>query len=151
LKRIGSDVTLVYGNRRASTVMFADEVADLKDAFPARMQLVHALSREAQEVALFSGRLDAARLRALLPATVDVAAVGDWCLCGPFGMVTGAIEVLAGFGVPRARIHRELFYVESEPPAEGPPSRSRRPWCGGNRDPRQARDDRSDSSGNPHP
>jgi ring-1,2-phenylacetyl-CoA epoxidase subunit PaaE len=113
----GSAVTLVYVNRRASTVMFADEVADLKDAYPGRMQLVHVLSREAQEVALFSGRLDRGRLRRLLPALVDVAAVSGWWLCGPFGMVTGAISVLTGFGVPRARIHRELFYVEDEPPA----------------------------------
>ena len=112
----GSQVTLFYGNRRADTVMFADEVADLKDAFPTRMRLVHVLSREAQEVDLFTGRLDAAKLRALLPAVADVHAVDEWWLCGPFGMVTGAIEVLGGFGVPRARIHRELFYVEDTPP-----------------------------------
>jgi ring-1,2-phenylacetyl-CoA epoxidase subunit PaaE len=111
-------VTLLYGNRRAASVMFADEVADLKDAHPARMQLVHVLSREAQEVGLYAGRLDAGKLRALLPVTVDVPAVAHWWLCGPFGMVTGAIEVLAGLGVSRDRIHRELFYVGDEPPEE---------------------------------
>lgn len=112
----GASVTLIYGNRRADTVMFADEVADLKDAFPTRMRLVHVLSREAQEVDLFSGRLDAAKMRALLPVTVDTRRVGDWWLCGPFGMVEAAIEVLTEFGVPRARVHRELFYVEDVPP-----------------------------------
>jgi ring-1,2-phenylacetyl-CoA epoxidase subunit PaaE len=116
----GASVTLIYGNRRADTVMFADEVADLKDAFPTRMRLVHVLSREAQEVDLFSGRLDAAKLRVLLPATVDVPAVDDWWLCGPFGMVEDAMAVLAGLGVPRRRVHRELFYVEDAPP---PPAR----------------------------
>ena len=54
-----STVTLLYGNRRSDTVMFADEVADLKDAYPARMQIIHVLSREPQEVELYSGRLDA--------------------------------------------------------------------------------------------
>ena len=112
----GSRVTLLYGNRRADTVMFADEVADLKDAFPVRMRLFHVLSREAQEVELFSGRLDAAKLRTLLPAAVDVAAVSQWWLCGPYGLVTGAIEVLRGLGVPGERVHRELFYVEDQPP-----------------------------------
>jgi len=116
LLRAGAQVTLVYGNRRADTVMFADEVADLKDAYPARMCLVHVLSREAQEVDLFSGRLDTAKLRALLPVTVDVAAVDDWWLCGPFGMVEAAIGVLTECGVPRSRVHRELFYVEDTPP-----------------------------------
>ena len=111
-------VTLLYGNRRADSVMFADEVADLKDAHPDRMQLVHVLSREAQEVDLFAGRLDAGKLRALLPVTVDVPAVSHWWLCGPFGMVTDAIDVLTELGVSRDRIHRELFYVGDEPPAE---------------------------------
>jgi ring-1,2-phenylacetyl-CoA epoxidase subunit PaaE len=111
-----SEATLLYGNRRAESVMFADEIADLKDTYPARFQLAHVLSREAQEVELFSGRLDAARLRRLLPALCDVGAVDHWWLCGPFGMVTDATEVLSDFGVPAARIHRELFYVEDVPP-----------------------------------
>ena len=113
-----STVTVLYGNRRTDTVMFADEVADLKDAHPARMQLVHVLSREAQEVELFNGRLDPGKLTELLPLLVDVASVDHWWLCGPFAMVTGATDVLTGFGVDRSRIHRELFYVEELPPAE---------------------------------
>jgi ring-1,2-phenylacetyl-CoA epoxidase subunit PaaE len=113
-----STVTLLYGNRRSDTVMFADEVADLKDAYPARMQIVHVLSREPQEVELHSGRLDAGRLTVLLPVTVDVAGVDHWWLCGPYAMVTDAIEVLRELGVEAARIHRELFWVGDEPPAE---------------------------------
>ena len=111
-------VTLFYGNRRSGSVMFADDVADLKDAYPARMRVIHVLSRELQEVELFNGRLDADRLRTLLPVTVDVGGVDHWWLCGPFGMVTDALEVLAELGVDRTRVHRELFYVEEAPPAE---------------------------------
>jgi ring-1,2-phenylacetyl-CoA epoxidase subunit PaaE len=113
-----STVTLLYGNRRNDSVMFADEIADLKDAYPERICLIHVLSREPQEVELFNGRLDAAKLRSLLPVTVDVASVDHWWLCGPFGMVEDAIGLLREFGVGRDRIHRELFYVEDEPPAE---------------------------------
>ena len=116
-----STVTLLYGNRRSDTVMFADEVADLKDAHPARMQIVHVLSREPQEVELHSGRLDAARLTALLPATVDVPAVDHWWLCGPFAMVTDAIEVLRELGVdarphpPRAVLGRRRAACRGDP------------------------------------
>jgi ring-1,2-phenylacetyl-CoA epoxidase subunit PaaE len=113
-----SQVTLLYGNRRNDSVMFADELADLKDRYPDRLCLVHVLSREPQEVELFNGRLDEGKLRTLLPVTVDVAGVDHWWLCGPFGMVTGAMAVLAELGVPRERIHRELFYVEDEPPPQ---------------------------------
>jgi ring-1,2-phenylacetyl-CoA epoxidase subunit PaaE len=114
LRRPGNDVTVLYGNRRTDTVMFADELADLKDRYPARLSLVHVLSREPREPELFSGRLDAAKLRSLLPLLP--AGVDHWWLCGPFGMVTEARAVLAEAGVAPERIHRELFYVEDVPP-----------------------------------
>ncbi|MGB6455807.1 MAG: 1,2-phenylacetyl-CoA epoxidase subunit PaaE [Streptosporangiaceae bacterium] len=124
-----SEATLVYGNRRADTVMFADEIADLKDSYPVRLQLVHVLSREPQEVDLFSGRLDAARLRLLLPAICAVGDIDHWWLCGPYGMVADAIAVLAELGVPAERVHRELFYVEDTPPE--PEQHSEAPLTGG--------------------
>jgi ring-1,2-phenylacetyl-CoA epoxidase subunit PaaE len=115
-----STVTLLYGNRRSGTVMFADEVADLKDAYPARMQIVHVLSREPQEVELHSGRLDRERLARLLPVTVSVADIDHWWLCGPLGMVTDAMDVLSGLGVDAGRVHRELFWVGDDPPPTSP-------------------------------
>ncbi|MEV6305273.1 1,2-phenylacetyl-CoA epoxidase subunit PaaE [Actinoplanes sp. NPDC051861] len=117
LEESGAQVSLLYGNRRADTVMFAEELADLKDRYPDRLELVHVLSREPRETELFSGRLDAARLRTLLPLLIDVPAVDHWWLCGPFGMVTAATEVLGESGVAPEQIHRELFWVDEAPPA----------------------------------
>jgi ring-1,2-phenylacetyl-CoA epoxidase subunit PaaE len=114
----GSRATVLYGNRRTDSVMFADELADLKDAHPSAVQLVHVLSREAQEVELFSGRMDGPKLRKLLPAVTDPDTVDHWWLCGPYGMVTDAVDVLAELGVPKERVHRELFYVEDVPPEQ---------------------------------
>jgi len=116
LRNPDAQVGVLYGNRRADTVMFAEELADLKDRHPSRLELVHLLSREAREVDLLSGRLDAAKLRTLLPLLLDVPAVDHWWLCGPFGMVTDATAVLGEFGVPAERIHRELFWVDEPPP-----------------------------------
>jgi ring-1,2-phenylacetyl-CoA epoxidase subunit PaaE len=112
----GSQVTLFYGNRRSDTVMFADELADLKDRYPTRFELVHVLSREPREAELFSGRLDADRLGGLISALVDVPEVGHWWVCGPHGLVETARELLAGLGVPADRVHQELFYVDDVPP-----------------------------------
>lgn len=109
-------VTLIYGNRRADTVMFAEEIADLKDAHVPRLHLVHVLSREPTLAEIFSGRLDAPRLRTLLRALVDVDDVDEWWLCGPFGLTEDAIVVLGELGVPRGRTHRELFHVDEPPP-----------------------------------
>ena len=117
-------VTLLYGNRRADTVMFAEELADLKDAYPARLQLVHVLSREPRDVELFSGRLDASRLRAMFDTVIPASDVDEWWLCGPYGMVRDAQLVLQDRGVPKDRVHRELFYVDEPPPAPRRPEDS---------------------------
>ncbi|CAM3328443.1 1,2-phenylacetyl-CoA epoxidase subunit PaaE [Kibdelosporangium persicum] len=113
-----ASAVLLYGNRRTNTVMFADELADLKDRYTARLELVHVLSREPREAELFTGRLDGEKLRLLLPMLTRVSEVDHWWLCGPFGMVTEAREVLAELGVPRERVHFELFYVEDTPPEQ---------------------------------
>jgi ring-1,2-phenylacetyl-CoA epoxidase subunit PaaE len=126
LAQEGSRVTLLYGNRRSDTVMFAEELSDLKDRYRDRFQLVHVLSREPGDVELFSGRLDAARLAALLEAVVPSEDIDHWWLCGPFGLVTDASAVLAERGVPAERVHRELFYVD-EPPPEPKRDDERRP------------------------
>ena len=39
---------LVYGSRRAGSVMFAEELADLKDRFLDRLEIFHVISGEAQ-------------------------------------------------------------------------------------------------------
>jgi ring-1,2-phenylacetyl-CoA epoxidase subunit PaaE len=111
-----STLTLVYGNRRSDTVMFADELADLKDRYPARLQLLHVLSREPRECDVLSGRLDAERLGTLLDELVPLADVDHFWLCGPFGMVDTARTLLIDRGVEAKRVHRELFYVEDTAP-----------------------------------
>jgi len=109
-------VTLLYGNRATTSVMFAEELADLKDAHHRRFDLIHVLSREPRDVELFSGRLDADRLRALLTRLVPVADMDHVWLCGPFDMLTDARAVLDELGVPAERVHFELFYVDEPPP-----------------------------------
>jgi len=109
-------VTLLYGNRRTDTVMFTEEIADLKNAHGPRLHLLHVLSREPMEAEIFSGRLDADKMRILFGALIDVSDVDQWWLCGPLGMTEATVEVLTGFGVDRKRVHRELFYVDEPPP-----------------------------------
>jgi ring-1,2-phenylacetyl-CoA epoxidase subunit PaaE len=111
-----STVTVFYGNRRTNTVMFADELADLKDRYGTRLQLVHVLSREPRDAELTSGRLDGDRLRTLVGAFTEPASVDHWWLCGPHGMVDDARALLAELGVPATKVHQELFYVDDVPP-----------------------------------
>ncbi len=111
-----AEVTLLYGNRTSGSVMFAEEIGDLKNRHGARFQAVHVLSREPRDVELFSGRLDADRIRRLLEVLVPVDTVDHVWLCGPFAMIQDARSVLAELGFPAERVHFELFYVDEPPP-----------------------------------
>ncbi|WP_326593405.1 2Fe-2S iron-sulfur cluster-binding protein [Streptomyces brevispora] len=106
---------LIRSDRTAASTMFLDEVADLKDRYPDRFQLVTALSREEQQAGLPSGRLDRERLTDLLPALLPVAEVDGWYLCGPLGLVRAAEDALHGLGVARTRVHQEIFHVDDGP------------------------------------
>ncbi|MGZ4589512.1 MAG: 1,2-phenylacetyl-CoA epoxidase subunit PaaE [Actinomycetes bacterium] len=111
-----SSVTLVYGNRTTRSVMFLDELADLKDRYPTRFQLINVLSREQQEVELFHGHIDAAKLTRLMDTLIPADGVDEWFLCGPFAMVEQARDTLLAAGVQPGRVHMELFHVEGEAP-----------------------------------
>ena len=110
-----STVTLVYGNQRTSTIMFLEELADLKDRYPGRFHLINVLSREAGAVPRLNGRIDAERLADITRSLLPVGSVDEWFLCGPFEMVIGARDFLASKDVDTRRVHFELFHVEDKP------------------------------------
>lgn len=110
---------LIRSDRTSASTMFLEEVADLKDRYPERFQLVTVLSREEQQAGLPSGRLDRERLTALLPALLPVERVDGWFLCGPYGLVEGADRALRSLGVDRSRVHQEIFHVDAAPAPAG--------------------------------
>ncbi|HLL64754.1 MAG TPA: 1,2-phenylacetyl-CoA epoxidase subunit PaaE [Micromonosporaceae bacterium] len=110
-----SRFTVVSANRTSTSVMFLEELADLKDRYPDRLHLIHVLSREARDSELLSGRLDGARFARLLDALLPVRSVDEWFLCGPYGLVSGARAVLAERAVPATSVRAEYFHVEEQP------------------------------------
>jgi ring-1,2-phenylacetyl-CoA epoxidase subunit PaaE len=111
-----SRVTLIFANRTSRSIMFLEELEDLKDRYRGRFHQIHVLSREAQDAELLSGRLDRARLTKITETLVPVESVDDWFLCGPYEMVVDLRAALADQGVDKAQIHTELFHVETKPP-----------------------------------
>jgi ring-1,2-phenylacetyl-CoA epoxidase subunit PaaE len=106
-----SRFTLIYGNRDSMSVMFLDELGALKDRYPSRFVLIHILSREANAIPLYDGRLDASKLEELFSTVVDADSVDGWYLCGPAGVVEAARKALVGRGVGEERVHDELFFA----------------------------------------
>jgi ring-1,2-phenylacetyl-CoA epoxidase subunit PaaE len=106
--------TLVYTNRSTLDVMFLEELADLKDRYPARLALHHVLSREQRAAPLLSGRIDAEKLGIMLDVLIRPEAVTEWFLCGPFELVQLCRDTLEARGVPHADIRFELFTTDSD-------------------------------------
>ena len=111
-----SQFTLVYTNRATQDVMFLEELADLKDRYPARLALHHVLSREQRAAPLLSGRIDAEKLDAILDRLVPPATVTEWFLCGPFELVALCRDTLERRGVPASRVRFELFTTDADTP-----------------------------------
>ena len=116
-KEPGCAVYLFYGNRHGGSVMFLEELAELKDRYLDRLTLVHVLSRETSSIPLFSGRLERAKIDELLDALVPDAEIDRWFLCGPLGVVEAAEEALRARGVDESKIGKELFFDERPPEA----------------------------------
>jgi len=104
-----SKFTLVYGNRRMDSVMFNEALQDLKDRYPSRLTLIHILSRQAQEVPLLEGRIDAAKVQALIDAFLPVGSMDEVFVCGPEAMIEATEQALLSAGVKPERIHSERF------------------------------------------
>jgi ring-1,2-phenylacetyl-CoA epoxidase subunit PaaE len=104
-----SRVTLVYGNRSSSSVIFKEELEDLKDLYRERLNLVFVLSREQQDMELFNGRIDRPKCDLLLAKWIDPADIDYAFVCGPHAMMQDVSASLQAHGVPPAHIKTELF------------------------------------------
>ena len=104
-----SRFVLLYGNRASNSIMFLEELADLKNRHMDRLQVFHFLSEEAEDVDLFNGRLDLARAGEAIGALIDPKSVTAAFVCGPSPMMDSARDALLAAGVPSAVILSERF------------------------------------------
>jgi len=104
----GARCTLLYGNRRAASTMFKEELEDLKNRHLTRLAIHAVFSREVMDLPLHSGRLDGDKIATLLrlAGPVDEAFV-----CGPHAMNDEAEAALRAAGLAPERIHVERFGI----------------------------------------
>jgi ring-1,2-phenylacetyl-CoA epoxidase subunit PaaE len=110
-----STATLIYANRTSGSIMFLEDLEDLKNRFLDRLTILHVLDRERQEVEALSGRLDSQRLSTILDDFVRPD-IDEWFLCGPLPLTDLVREALLARGVPDGQIRRELFHASATPP-----------------------------------
>ncbi|MDH5353425.1 MAG: phenylacetate-CoA oxygenase/reductase subunit PaaK [Gammaproteobacteria bacterium] len=110
-----SQVTLIYGNRRSTSVMFKDELSFIKNRYMNRLQWINIMDEEDQGADLLNGRIDNQK-GAMLHASkvIDIVNTDEAFICGPEAMMS---EVSRGFrasGLSDDQIHYELFSNSSE-------------------------------------
>ncbi|MES2323050.1 MAG: 1,2-phenylacetyl-CoA epoxidase subunit PaaE [Pseudomonadota bacterium] len=104
-----SSFTLFYGNRASSSVIFKDELSDLKDIFMGRLTLAYVMSREQQDIELFNGRITKEKVEQFLKYWIRVDDIDVAFICGPEDMMHGVSAALQEAGMPKQNIKVELF------------------------------------------
>jgi ring-1,2-phenylacetyl-CoA epoxidase subunit PaaE len=113
-----SRFTLFYGNRNFDTIIFREEIEDLKNIYLDRLSVHHILSKEKLGSPLFLGRIDAQKCEKFAKVFFDPTAVAGFYLCGPAQMIFGVKDQLIADGVDADKINFELFNTGDIPVAE---------------------------------
>ena len=104
-----SHFTLFYGNRSTESIIFRDQIEDLKNRYLLRLSVHHILSQEDPGSELFHGRIDTEKCEAFCSLLIDPSDVDEFFLCGPESMIEAVKETLLSKGVDRKKVHTELF------------------------------------------
>jgi ring-1,2-phenylacetyl-CoA epoxidase subunit PaaE len=104
---------IFYGNTGSARAMCLEELLALKDRYLDRLALHFVMSREPQEVALYNGRIDAARVREFAQLLFPATEIAEYFVCGPGDMIEQVTTTLRALGVEGARVHAEHFTVDT--------------------------------------
>ncbi|KII14419.1 2Fe-2S iron-sulfur cluster-binding protein [Phaeobacter sp. S60] len=101
--------TLVYANKGVNTIMFREELEDLKNLYMGRLNVIHVLESDAQEIDLFTGLVTEDKCAQLFEHWIDIKSVDTAFICGPEPMMLGIASALRTAGLSDSQIKFELF------------------------------------------
>ncbi len=101
--------TLFYINQRADTIIFKEELDNLKNLYLQRFSLHHILTKEDSGSELLSGRPTPEKIRQMARTLFTPDDVDEYYICGPEEMIHGIRNTLQELGVPKQQLHFELF------------------------------------------
>lgn len=104
-----SQITLLYGNKTRTDIIFKEELAALKNQYLNRFSTYYFFSREQLETPLMEGRISANKLNHFLSSVVQPTHIDEAFICGPELMMLELREQLLSAGFEPKQIHVELF------------------------------------------
>lgn len=105
-----SMVFLFYGNQDQDSIIFDQELQELKEAYPERFKLVNTLENAPENWEGESGRLDRQKILKLLDDyAISTEDNVEYFICGPQGMIDESEKALDQRGIAKDNIHIEYF------------------------------------------
>lgn len=104
-----STFKLFYLNRTVKSIIFKEEIEQLKNKYFGRFEIFHFLTKEHRNIELLNGRFTKEKLQILTDKIIDIPSTDDCFICGPEQMIYLLRDELTAAGLPAAKIHFELF------------------------------------------
>ncbi len=104
-----STCKLFYVNKTAKSIIFKEELEQLRNTYFGRLEIYYFLTKERRDIDLFNGRFDDEKMQILTTTFIDIPDTSEVFLCGPEQMVNYVSQFLVDAGLPKELIHYELF------------------------------------------
>ncbi|WP_432412742.1 2Fe-2S iron-sulfur cluster-binding protein [Rasiella sp. SM2506] len=105
----GSTCKLFYVNKTAKSIIFKEELEQLRNKYFGRFEIYYFLTKERRDIDLFNGRFDDDKMQVLTKTFIDIPDTNEVFLCGPEKMVNYVSDYLVNKGLPKENVHFELF------------------------------------------
>lgn len=104
-----STCKLFYVNKTAKSIIFKEELEQLRNTYFGRLEIYYFLTQEKRDIDLFNGRFDDEKMKTLTKVFIDIPDTSEVFLCGPEKMVNYVSNYLIEAGLPKELVHFELF------------------------------------------
>jgi ring-1,2-phenylacetyl-CoA epoxidase subunit PaaE len=96
-------------NRTVKSIVFKEEIEQLKNVYFNRFEIFHFLTKEHRPAELFNGRFSKEKMKVITDKLVDVSSIDACFICGPEEMIYLLRDELTEAGLAKDKIHYELF------------------------------------------
>jgi ring-1,2-phenylacetyl-CoA epoxidase subunit PaaE len=104
-----STFKLFYLNRSVKSIIFKEEIEQLKNRYFGRFEIFHFLTKEHRSIELLNGRFTKEKIQILTDKIIDVPTIDECFICGPEEMIFLLRDELVAAGLDKDKIHYELF------------------------------------------
>ena len=105
-----STFKLFYLNRTVKSIIFKEEIEQLKNKYLQRFNIFYFLTKEQRDIEFLNGRFTAEKIQTLTKTFIDINDTADCFICGPEDMIFLIRDELEAAGLPKENIHYELFF-----------------------------------------